>query len=44
MTITTLQVSNYDNPTEVQVWLDAHPSATIVQFTALDNVFYIIWK
>ncbi len=44
MTIATIQVSNVDSPDEVQNWLNAHPSAIIVQFVMANNVFYILYK
>lgn len=45
MKIATVFVRDYSNPVEVQTWLDANPSATIIGFTVYDKeVFYILYQ
>lgn len=44
MNIKTILVSDKTNPVEVQTWLTANSSVTIISTIVSDNMFYIIYK
>lgn len=44
MTIKTILVDDKTNPVEVQTWLTANASVTIISMMVSDNMFYIIYK
>ncbi len=44
LTITTVAVAAPTNPTEVQTWLTAHSTATILAMWNNDNTFFIVYS
>jgi len=44
LTITTVAVAAVTNPVEVQTWLTAHATATILAMWNNDNTFFIVYS
>jgi len=44
MTIATISVVDLGNPSEVQDWLTANPSAQLVQVAVEGHMFYIFYN
>ncbi len=44
MYVQAVLVVDLNNPVELQMWFDIHPTAVVMQVTVQNNVFYVFYK
>lgn len=42
--LTTIEVANFNDPSEVRAWLTSHPLANIISIAIQDHYFYIFYS